>query len=267
MLPRLLPGFEPTRVTLHAYALVAGAVPRAHAEPLPHWWHLGLVSYPDGLVTAPVPLPGGAMLRIRLDLRHHEIVLVVDDGAVGRVDMCRGLPATALAAELFAVTAGLGLADEYDRTRFDNDDPCPYDPEAAHALLTAFTAAETLLARHRAWLLSQNPGTGVGPIHVWPHHFDMSFEWFGRREAEYDGDILPSQLNLGFDPTWEPYFYSTPWPLDPVVAKSLLPHGAVWHSPGWEGAMLPYETARQGHAVAVLTDFARAVFEAAEPTL
>jgi hypothetical protein len=267
MLPELHANYEPTRATLHAYALVAGAVPRAHAEPLPHWWHLGMSLHPEGLVTAPVPLPGGALLRLRLDLVSHEIVLTAGDDVVERLDMRRGLSATAMAVEVFAVAARLGLGDDYDRPRFESDAPRPYDAEAATAYLAAFTAAETVLARHRSWLQGRGSGGTVGAIHVWPHHFDMSFEWYGLREIVLDGVTYPSQLNLGFDPTWEPYFYSTPWPLEPTLVGSLLPHGAVWHTPGWEGAMLSYETTRRGNPVVMVADFARAVFELAEPTL
>jgi len=272
-LPALPPVFEPTRATLHAYALVVGAVPRAHAQPLPHWWHLGMLLYPEGLVTAPIPLPGGATLRLSLDLVRHEIVAAVGDEVVERLDMRRGRSATELAAELFSVTAGLGLADDYDRLKFENDDPRPYDPEAAGAYLAAFTAAEAVLARHRSWLNGRDSwngraaGSGLSAIHVWPHHFDMSFEWYGDRVVVIDGESSPSQLNLGFDPAREPYFYSNPWPLEPSLVGSLLPHGAMWHTEGWQGTMLPYETVRRGNPVVMVTDFARAVFELAEPTL
>ncbi|MBI5157245.1 MAG: hypothetical protein HZA58_04440 [Acidimicrobiia bacterium] len=266
-LPAILPEFEPTRATLHAYALVVGAVPRAHAERLPHWWHAGMLLSPEGLATAPVPLPDGATLRLHLDLVRHEIVVAVGDDVVEHLDMRRGVPATALAAELFAVTARLGLADDYDRLRFENDDPRPYDPVAARTYHAAFSAAETVLARHRAWLEGRAAGNGLGAIHVWPHHFDMSFEWYGDREVVLEGESYPSQLNLGFDPTWEPYFYSNPWPLDPSLVGSPLPHGAMWHTDGWQGTLLPYENVRRGNAVVMVTDFARAVFELAEPTL
>jgi hypothetical protein len=266
-LPLLLPAFEPTRATLHAYALVVGAVPRAHAEPLPHWWHLGMLLYPGGLVTAAVPLPGGTALRLRLDLVGHEVVAAVGDEVVERFDMRRGVSATELADELFAVTASLGLADEYDRPKFANDDPRPYDEEAAGAYLAAFSAAEAVLARHRSWLNGRDAGTGLAAIHVWPHHFDMSFEWYGDRAVVIDGESYPSQLNLGFDPAREPYFYSNPWPLEPSLVGSPLPHGAVWHTDGWQGTMLSYEMVRRGNPVVMVTDFARAVFELAEPTL
>jgi len=226
-----------------------------------------MVLYPEGLATSPIPLPGGAGLRLRLDLVRHEIVAAVGDEVVERLDMRRGLSATELAAELFAVTARLGLADEYDRLKFENDDPRPYDPHAAGAYLAAFTAAEAVLARHRSWLNGRNSGSALGAVHVWPHHFDMSFEWYGDREVILDGESYPSQLNLGFDPTWEPYFYSNPWPLEPSLVGSPLPHGARWHTDGWQGTMLDYEAVRRGNPVVMVTDYARAVFELAEPTL
>ncbi len=95
----------------------------------------------------------------------------------------------------------------------------------------------------------------------------MSFEWYGTREVAVDGVTHPSQLNLGFDPAEGGYFYSNPWPLEPSLVGSPLPHGAVWHTEGWKGTMLPYETVRSGNPVVMVTDFARAVFELTEPTL
>ena len=82
-----------------------------------------------------------------------------------------------------------------------------------------------------------------------------------------DGQSFPTQLNLGFDPADGAYFYSNPWPLDPALIGAPLPHGAVWHTEGWQGTMLPYEAVRKGNPRVMITDFARAVFDLAEPTL
>ena len=79
----------------------------------------------------------------------------------------------------------------------------------------------------------------------------------------------PSQLNLGFYPEGRAYFYSNPWPFEAEkLLERPLPHGAEWHTEGWEGSILYYDQlAGDPDATTKLAEFARAVFEAAAPTL
>jgi hypothetical protein len=108
----------------------------------------------------------------------------------------------------------------------------------------------------------------VGPIQVWPHGFDLSFEWFGTRMVETEGERSSSQLNLGFYPAGDPYFHSSPWPFDESLTTAPLPPGAVWNTDGWSGARLPYSPLVGDPAAgSKVADFARAVFAAAAPTL
>ena len=44
-------------------ARAVGVVPRAHAIAHPKWWHVSLEVRPTGLVTDPIPLPGGGTLE------------------------------------------------------------------------------------------------------------------------------------------------------------------------------------------------------------
>jgi hypothetical protein len=261
-LPELADAFEPTRQSLHAYARAVTALPRAHAIAHPKWWHVSLEARPEGLVTDPVPLPDGAVLGVRLDTAAHEIVVRTSRGDVHRIDLRAGPTATEVGDELIAVASGFGLAGDVDRSVFVDDGERAYDPVAARAYGEAFTAMSTLFERHRATL-----GDRVGPVQLWPHGFDLAFEWFGTKTAEHEGEMLPAQLNLGFYPRGEPYLYSTPWPFDESLVEVALPHGAVWNSDGWQGARLPYETLRRGDAATVLAEFARAVYDAAAPTL
>jgi hypothetical protein len=262
-LPHLTDGHEPTRATLHAYARAVEAVPRAHGIAHPKWWHVSLKVRPEGLVTDPVPLPGGGSLGIRMDLRRHEVVVDTSTGDRHAVDMQSATTATEVADRLIAVSADHGLVGGYDRSRFENEDARAYDPGAAAAYGDAFTAVHAVLERHRAGL-----GERVSPIQVWPHGFDLSFEWFGTMTVEHDGGEAPAQLNLGFYPAGEPYFYSSPWPFDEALTRVALPHRAVWNTEGWQGALLPYDAVRvsddPGRA---LSEFAAAVYEAAAPTL
>jgi hypothetical protein len=263
-LPALRPEFEATRATLHAYAAAVGAIPRAHGIPHPNWWHISLKVRPEGLVTDLVPLPDGGAIAIAMDVKHHEIVVRSSGGAVRTIDLRDGRTGTEMGRALTSTVTEFGLPDTYDRDRFESDDARTYDPAAAAAYLDAFVEVTAILERHRVTL-----GDRVGPIQVWPHNFDLAFEWFGTRTEKHDGVALSSQLNLGFYPAGDqPYFYSNPWPFDETFVDTPLPEGAVWHMEGWQGTMLPYAVVQfDPDGIAKLAAYARAVFDATAPTL
>ncbi|MGA9594803.1 MAG: DUF5996 family protein [Acidimicrobiia bacterium] len=263
-LPPLLSEYEPTRATLHAYALVLSTIARTHGIPHPKWWHVSLAVRPDGLVTDPIPLGDGGAVAIAMDLKRHEIVFRASDGDLRVIDMKELPTATEVGRLLIAACSAHGLENTYDRERFGSDEPRVYEPEAASAYFDTFTAVATVFERHRATL-----GDRVSPVQLWPHGFDLSFEWFGTRTIEHDREMLPAQLNLGFYPGGvEPYFYSNPWPFDDALATTALPDGARWHTEGWSGALMPYDTVRtEAEPGAALSGFAKAVFAAARPSL
>jgi len=267
-LPPLPEDWEPTRATLHAYALAVGALPRAHAAFHPRWWHISLTVRPDGLVTDSMPLPDGGSFFVRMDLRRHVVVVETSTGEHREVSMAAGLSATEMGEWLIAAAAELGLGGEYVTDKFANDEPRSYDPAAAAAFFHVLTSVELVFAIHRNGLSGE-----VGPIQLWPHGFDLAFEWFGTRVEEYEenGEVTeyPSQLNLGFYSAGRAYLYSNPWPFeaDRLLAEEL-PSGAEWHTEGWEGSILYYDqVAGKPEADEQVLQYARAVYDAAAPTL
>jgi hypothetical protein len=264
-IPPLPDDFEPTRATLHAYAQAPGAIARAHGIAHPKWWHISLNVRPDGLVTDPMPLPGGGALQIRLDLNTHQAVVEASTGASTAVPLDVGLTGTEFGDRLVAAVAEFGLGDRVDRDRYANDEDRSYDPEAASTFFAAAIAAATLLERHRATL----PPEAVGPVQLWPHGFDLAFEWFGTRMEEHGGEAAPSQINFGFYPGGDAYFYANPWPFEEdALLGHELPGGANWHTEGWEGTMLSYADAREvDDAEQGLLDYFATVHSLAAPTL
>jgi len=267
-----LDGWEPTRDTLHWYAQAVGVVPRAHAPFHPRWWHISLKLQPDGPATDPMPLPAGGTFWLALDLRRHQVVLDTSHGDRRIFGMQAGLTASALGERLLGALAELGLSAEYQRAKFANDEPRAYDPAMAERFLGVLTHVERIFQRHRSGL----PGE-VGPVQLWPHGFDMSFEWFGTRLVEHleGGQVQrsPAQLNLGFSPGEtshpEPYFYSNPWPFEADrLLGQPLPPGARWFTGSWQGSLLPYRAlAGDPQAEEKLLAYARAVYQIAAPTL
>ncbi len=267
-LPAFPKDWEPTRATLHAYAHAVGAIPRAHAVAHPKWWHISLKPRPDGLVTDAIPLPDGGSALLRMDLRHHVVVLETSGGTHREFPLDAGTTATAFGDALIAAVAELGLEGEYAREKFENDEPRVYDPAAARTFFDIVTLTTTVFTRHRHGLSGQ-----VGPIQLWPHGFDLAFEWFGTRVETYEEDgettEYPSQINLGLYPAGRPYFYSNPWPFEKehLVGKEL-PAPAAWNTDGWEGSILHYDDIQDDpQATERILAYARRVFELASPTL
>ena len=267
-LPPLPEPFEPTRSTLHAYAHAVGAIPRAHGTPHPQWWHVSLKVTPRGLATDNVSLPGGGLVGVLMDLHTHELVVHASDGSDTRLSMTEGLTGTEMAERLIGVASDLGLEGEYDRSKFENDEPRRYDPDAASAYFQAVANVSHIFNHH----LQSLEGT-VSQVQFWPHNFDLACEWFGTRieHFEEDGEVTdyPSQINLGFYAAGRPYFYSNPWPFErATLLGTELPHGAAWHTEGWEGSILHYDQlAGDPEAPTKLLEYARAVYDIASPTL
>jgi hypothetical protein len=266
-----LDGFEPTRRTLQLFSRVVAAVPRSHGEFHPKWWHVSLKVQPDGLITDSVVLPDGGTLRLKMDLLAHEIVLTTDGERLAAFSMAQGTSASAMGDKVLGEVAGLGLAGEYDRARFENPEPRAYDPDLVGEFLKALVEADRIFTQHRATL----PGE-PGPVQFWSHGFDLAFEWFGTRLEVYEENgerqEIPAQLNLGFfpgGPETESYFYSNPWPFEgDQLLGQVLPEGVSWHTEGWQGTILPYEALRiDPQAEQRLLAYAERVFELAAPTL
>lgn len=262
-----LNGFGPTRRTIQLYARALSALARAHAPAHPNWWHISLKVTPIGLATDNIPCAGGGIIAGRMDFHHACIALDSSDGRSWSIPMDAGLSGSAMGERVLAAAAEAGVSGEVDHSRFASDEPGVYEAGVVGRFFAALVLADRVFKRHGARL-----GKDIGPVRLWPHGFDLAAEWFGTRKEQYNegGQTmeLPAQLNLGFYPGEDDgssYFYSNPWPFD---GDKLLGHelsnGAVWHTEGWQGTMLPYTAARdEEHVLA----YAAAVYEIVAPML
>lgn len=57
-----------TRTTLHVLCQIVGKVRAALHPKLNHWWHVTLYVTPRGLTTRSIPLAGGGVLEVEIDL-------------------------------------------------------------------------------------------------------------------------------------------------------------------------------------------------------
>lgn len=73
-------------------------------------------------------------------------------------------------------------------------------------------------------------------VHLWPHHFDFSVEWFaGKKNQQIRTGISP-----GDEKYLEPYLYMNPYPFNSKVLENNLPIGN-WHTSSWEGIKVERE--------------------------
>ncbi len=267
-----LKGWEPTRDTLHWYSKAVGVIPRAHASFHPKWWHISLKVVPDGLITDEMPLPESGSFSIKMNLKNHTVAIITNQDQFKQFSMTKGLSSTEFGNQLLTAVADLGLTDDYDRTKFENDEARYYKEGDAVKYFSALKFADLILKEHRG-----NIGGEVGPVQLWPHNFDLAFEWFGTLVIDSGPGAKKietgSQLNLGFAPGDdshpEPYFYSNPWPFEKeFLLNKNLPAGARWFTESWQGTLLPYnELVGDICARERLLEYANTVYQFSLPTL
>jgi hypothetical protein len=77
-------------------------------------------------------------------------------------------------------------------------------------------------------------------IHLWPHHFDFSLEWFtGNKDEQIGTGISP-----GDEQNSNPYLYMNPWPFEEKITNKPLPIGK-WNTVGWNGIKVEWSELEQ----------------------
>ncbi len=259
--------WTPTRDTLHAYSRVVGAILRAHAEPEPDWSHTSLMLDEDGLVSRAFSTRRGDV-GIRLDLRRHRFELDAPGGVVS-ISLDGGLSATELAEEIGRRGEALGVKLAPDPAHYASDRPTGYHSAKAERYLQVLHDVARTFESVR-----QGFGDDVTELRLWPHHFDLAFEWRGK-DVTYeskDGSEKSAQatVTFGFSTGDEShagaYVYANPWPFDGELLGSELPGDARWHTEAWKGSIYPY-AALDGANEQPLRDYLDTVFQLATPAL
>lgn len=268
-----LSNWAPTRETLSLYAVAIGVVPRALADPHPKWWHISLKVQDQGAATDPIPHPGSAgdTFQLLMNLNTHTVDISTSNGELQRLSMTDGLSATDFGNQLLANLSDLGIEGDFEREKYGNDDPRTYDPQAANSFGDILLKTAEVLELHKAGLKGE-----TGLVQLWPHNFDLAFEWFGTRSIPYgegeDATELPSQINFGLAPGdsshAEAYFYSNPWPFEESLIDHKLPGSARWFTESWQGTLLPLaDIAGDDAGEKELAAYFKAVYDIASPLM
>lgn len=268
-----LENWAPTRDTLSQYATAVGVVPRALASPHPKWWHISLKVKEHGAATDPIPHPksSGVTFQLLMNLSTHTVDVSTSEADTRSLSMTEGLSSTEFGNRLLSMLGELGIEAEFEREKFENDEPRSYDPQAASAFGKILFTTAQVLESHRSGLSGE-----TGPVQLWPHNFDLAFEWFGTRFIPHgegaDAHEIPSQINFGLAPGdsshEETYYYSNPWPFEDSLTDHKLPGSARWFTESWQGTLLPYEElVGDNSGEDTLAAYFRAVYDIASPLL
>lgn len=241
-----LSNWRSTRDTLHDYARLAGSIRASLAPPEKHWWHVTLQVSDTGLTTGPVALEH-ASIEIEIDCLQHCLRVKYRADDVLQIEL-PGKSVFHVASAVHDKLLELGTGFELDTRDYAPHLLSEYDAGEVERYFTALQWVDQQFRRFRSRLDGR-----TGPVHVFPHHFDLSMNWFSGRRVPgvdpADEEAAEEQMNFGFlsgdDSIADAYFYITAYPLPEELLQTVLPQGAYWHTQGFTGAILPYSVLRE----------------------
>ena len=262
-LPTLtLSDWNPTRDTLHLYARIIGKIRGQYMPKSKHWWHITLSVTARGLTTTPFPI-AGQNLELSLDLAAHQLAIESSDGWGATLSLA-GQTAAGLCLQIRATLAAAGIELDPDLlVVFGGEESLPYDIEAIGRFRQAINWVDAAFKTFKGGLREES-----GPVQVFPHHMDVSMNWFSGRLVPgidpADEESADEQMNFGFvtgdGSIADAYFYTTAYPVPRNWADLALPEGAYWHTEGWTGAILPYAAVvASGQPLDLVLEYLRSV--------
>ena len=234
-----------TRSGLHAFAKLLGAYTSACAPGRKHWWHISLKPVIDGFSTGALQ-NSGHLFELILNFHSLKIDLRIA-GEDAHEFPIQGESAKSLKDKLTTLLSRYSITIELNEEKIDST--CyEIDRELASRLGQVYGRLAQCLARLRSYIPVE-----TSPIQLWPHHFDLAFLVLtGRKIPGQDAnneEYSDEQLNFGFVPgdegIGEPYFFITFYAQAERLAKVPLPDEAYFHTEGWSGIVLLYDSFRK----------------------
>ncbi len=262
--PLPLADWQPSRDTIQGYAQVLGKIRRATTPRQKHWWHISLRVSATGLVTSPIPA-GSRMFEMRLDFTSHQLIIATSRGEIWHKPL-RGESEAEFWQKTLAVLGQMGLRPEIDRTLFSDTTPGTYNVNGVERFWQALSQINALFTQFKGELRQE-----TSPVQFWPHHFDLSLVWFSGRlvpdvdpaDEEHADEQMAFGFSTGDTVIPDPYFYITAYPLPDGLLESPLPEEATWHTEGFQGAVLRYDSlVKADNPAEKLLNFLRTVQQA-----
>ncbi len=234
--------FTKTRDAIHLYSKVLGNIRAAYTPPIKHHWHISLRTWAQGFTTTPVPTQSGSSFQLFLNLLRNKIEIATSSGKYAEIDI-EGQSQQDLAKQIIAELSKHNIDISIDTASLGVEE-LSYSPEISKAIFKAYSFLDTTFKEFRSNLPEE-----CSPIQIWPHHFDIAFNWFSGRkipgEDPNDLEASSEQIGYGFiagDSTiLEPYFYVLPYPEVDLADKEFL-HGGFNYTESWNGVLLKYES-------------------------
>lgn len=134
-----------------------------------------------------------------MDLVEHVVQLEADDSRTAVASLKANLTGAEFGNQIVRHLNDMGITGEFETHRFQSSAARYYETEHAERFFSVISRTDAIVKKHRHGLTGS-----VGPVQLWPHGFDLAFEWFGTRRETLleDGELreFSSQLNLGFSP-------------------------------------------------------------------
>ena len=243
MLPALnINDWRDSRDSIHQYARIMGKVRSTFMPRTRHWWHITLYVNNRGLTTSSFIANDKAVV-IELDLIDSALHLIGIDNWRYTLKLS-GQTSASVAEFLRDAMQEQGIIlDPNVLMPFDGSDTLHMDVAKTDDFRRAVNWIN-LVFREFKGRLSKD----TGPVHLFPHHLDISLNWFSGRlvpgQDPEDEENADEQMNFGFvtgdASIEEAYFYATAYPNPGGWGDIELPGAAYWHTDGWTGGVLPY---------------------------
>ena len=240
-----------TREACHAYGSVLGDWTTSCRSRRKHWWQLSLRPNLRGVTTGVIHADG-IHFELELDLATNHL-----RGEIAGSDSFSQSLGKQTAAELaedvrsYLLKGGVNQkfvpesAPQEGHDSLDGEVKVGYSAEIAASFSAAWRAVSAAFVEFRAGIPEE-----TSPLMVWPGHFDMAMMWLPGEKIEgqdpSNEEYSDKQMNFGFtlgdEGIPEPYFYITTYPLPDAFPGLDLPAGATWHTEGFNGVVLRYES-------------------------
>jgi len=214
-----MPDLEIRFENIHPICMIMGELKQQLIEELPHFGHHGLFFQNDEITTG--QLNNKTEIKINLQTGqllyfHNEIGYFIDlknDDILEKLKEITSKQNLKLSAEPLTNVSEKELQSYHD---------------------FAVNAKQILE------LFRMNLRGSFSLVHLWPHHFDFSLEWFTENKDEQIGiGISPGDETYSF-----PYLYMNPWPFSEKITENSLSIGK-WHTTQWNGIKVEWDELMQ----------------------